>query len=497
MSGAFVLLILVLVLYSTSLLVIRFAEGELAILKQPITWFYASWILGLVILALPFYEYQERATGEVIAYICGALGSFSFGAIAATFIGKFGVTRVPSTAVEEGNSVFLEAGRLRFLMQVLLILGLVGTLLLIANTILSGSLSVAERLNSDNAAQIRTDFMNQGESRIGLLHGPATLFSGLGGLGVALVVYFLGRDKNSIDKRLRVLMYGVFAVNFLGSYVAFGSRMFAIFALIVAFLSYCFGCWASNKKVFVYKLTARRTIYIGFSGFALLALMWLSATYFLEKRVGGQSPTTLLYKTHRATFSKPLYEVIRNDQASQYLAFSASYFSTPIATLAFYLDLPADRYPGPFFGQYNFPPIARWIRRAAFIPDPLFWDAARFEIFRPLGDINFGTNVWATALRDIIADFGKIGSLIFVAFVGACAQYLVGKQRQKPTAVRSAFLVFLSIFIIFSGFVSTLFMPQVHWPLYVAFALLFTRFNIPLVKRRLIGRFQAQNMRRY
>lgn len=250
----------------------------------------------------------------------------------------------------------------------------------------------------------------------------------------------------------------------------------------MAFFSYAFGRWAEGRNALAYKLTVRRVLILGATTLSIIFGLWLSATYFLEKRVGGQSPVTLLYKTHRAKFAPPLYDLIRKDTPTQYLAFSASYFSTPIATLSFYIDLPDDRTPGPFWGQYNFPAVARWVRRITFIPDPFFWENARFEIFKPLGAINFGTNVWATSLRDLIADFGRGGSVAFLFLLGFGAQSLVSGQSARPTAVKAGLLAYLIIILLFSGFVSTLFMPQIHWPLYLSVALVFTRFNT-LVKK--------------
>lgn len=224
MTGATFLLAVVLLLYSTSMLVMRFASGTFRPVKQPITWFYLSWIVGLVMLALPMFEYQEKITGDVIAYIAGALAAFSMGAIASVFVRHELKTKIaPPIAATE------EAERLAVLTRWLLILGLIGTALLILNTQLAGTLSFADRLDAENASRIREEHMGQAASQIGPLFGPASLTSATGGLGVAFVMYFLGRGVKPARRDLKPLAIAVLALNCIGAFIAFGSRMFAVF----------------------------------------------------------------------------------------------------------------------------------------------------------------------------------------------------------------------------------------------------------------------------
>jgi hypothetical protein len=147
---------------------------------------------------------------------------------------------------------------------------------------------------------------------------------------------------------------------------------------------------------------------------------------------------------------------------------SLSYLTTPIPTLTFYLDLPEARQPGPFFGEYNFPALWRWGRRLTFTGDRFGWERARYDIFKPLGDIGFGMNVWSTMVRDLIADFGKYGALVFIALLNLLAQRVFDQQRRSPAAHQAGLLVYLRLLMVFSGLVSMLFMAQIHWPLYFA-----------------------------
>lgn len=469
MDGASWVLIVAVLLYGISVLMLRLILGQSKFVRWPLTWFYASWLVGLTILALPIFRYQEKFSEKSASYLIGALFAFSFGSIVAAFWGKKGnasILLITKRASEREYSTELS----RRWMYILLYLGFFGTLLLLVNTVLGGGLSLAERFNADNLGAIREQHMMLAESRIGFLYGPASLMSSIGGLGVAYVCYAIGSRDSGLkrDRWLFRLGLVVLILNIATGFIAFGSRIFAIFAILTAFFGYMEGRWSIGDRVMSGRLSPKGILKLSVSTLLVGAILWAGATVFLEKRVHGQDPQVLLYRTHRASFSPFLYSFTRNDLPTQYLMFSASYLSTPIPTLTFYLDLPDSRTPGPFYGEYNFPAIARWLRRLTFSGDPFAWDRARFEIFKPLGDINFGTNVWSTMLRDLLADFGRLGALGFLGILGFAAQRAYDLQENNPTLRLGAFLAYMRLLLIFAGLISILFLPQFHWALYVS-----------------------------
>lgn len=476
MDGAIWVLILALILFATILLIHHFIDVNLPLTRLPVTWFYASWLIGLFLLSMPIFKYFESFDAINGAYVVGILFAYSVGSVSAAFWGRRSKAKILSSQLSIENQSLPKISA-KFLF-VLLALGLVGTSMLMLNTVLGGSLSLADRLDSENFSAIRLEHMISTESRIGIFFGPATLMSSIGGLGVAFFFYLRGSRSEAFSglKGMYGMALLVLAINIIIGLVGFGSRMFAVFSILVAFLAFVEGRWSIGEHLILKRISLKGFIVISFSTIATLVILWFAATLFLEKRVQNQDPQSLLFRTHRASFAPTVYALTRDDKAAQYFMFSLSYLTTPIPTLTFYLDLPESRQPGPFFGEYNFPAIARWLRRLTFSGNPYSWDSARVDIFKPLGDIGFGTNVWATLVRDLIADFTKIGALIFLSVFGFFTQRVFDRQQESPSVRLAGLMVYLRLILIFAGMISILFMPQVHWSFYLAiFVVAFAR----------------------
>lgn len=471
MDGAVWVLIIAIIMFATILLIHHFVDESLPLARLPIVWFYASWLLGLFLLALPLFSYSESFNATSASYIIAILLSYSIGSVSSAFWGRQLINeRMKKQHLRNANSLPSIPQKWIF---TLLFMGLIGTSLLMLNTLLGGSLSLTDRFDADNFAAIRIEHMVSAESRIGRLYGPATLMSSIGGLGVAFIFYLRGSRSFILSSfnRMYTVALIVLACNIIIGLVGFGSRMFAVFSILIAFLAFAEGRWAIGERLIVKKLSFKRLFILVLSSVLALSILWAAATIFLEKRVQNQDPHSLLFRTHRASFSPSLYELTRDDKTIQYFMFSVSYLTTPIPTLVFYLDLSEARQPGPFFGEYNFPALARWSRRLTFSGDPNSWNRARYEIFKPLGDIGFGMNVWATLVRDLIADFTKFGALIFLGAFGFMAQRVFDRQREAPSMRLAGLLVYIRLILIFAGMISVLFMPQVHWSFYLAILL--------------------------
>lgn len=471
MEGAFGVLLISIVLYAFTLLVHRFIEGSWVVVRLPDTWFYASWLIGLTILTLPIFKYSESFNGITATYLIAVLSVFSLGGIAAAFWGK----EVASSWAK--NKRRIEPVKIeRYsvgLLYFLLVIGVIGTTLLTINSVLSGTLSLSERFDSSNFSALRAEHMLAQESRIGPLYGPAGVMSAFGSLAIAYIYFLKGsRDVCVLKSRwLDRLSTIVLLLNFVAGFIAFGSRTFSVFGLVVAFCGFSEGRWAIGERLIVRRLSIREFIAIAGATVAVLVALWISATVFLQYRVQNQDPMRVMYTTHRAVLHPFSSEIVRDDKALEYFMLSLSYLSTPIPTLVFYLDLPENRQPGPFLGEYEFPALWRWGRRLTFNVDPLSWENARLDLFKPLGDIGFGTNVFATMARDLMADFTKIGALIFLGFLGFISQRVYDKQRNMPTMRRAGLLIYIRMLLAASGFFSFLFQPQFHWPLYLSIVL--------------------------
>ena len=190
MDGAIWVLLVSLLLFAMSHLVHRLIDGHWLLARLPITWFYASWLVGLTLLSLPLFKYFESFSKETAAYLVGVLFSFSVGSVVAAFWANRHTSS--NQMMHATKSAAAQVGVSTRLLFTLLALGLIGTSLVLVNALLGGNLSIAERLDASNFAMLRSDAMGAAESHIGLLFGPASLMSAIGSLGVAYVFYLRG-----------------------------------------------------------------------------------------------------------------------------------------------------------------------------------------------------------------------------------------------------------------------------------------------------------------
>jgi hypothetical protein len=257
MAGAFWVLLVALLLYGTTLLMHRFIDGRWMALRLPVSWFYLSWVLGLLLLSLPLFKYTETFSGTSAAYVLGVMMAFSVGTVAAAFWGRR--PRARNAQAPKPVAVSNEAAASTRLVGLLMAAGIVGTGLVLLNALLGGTLSFADRYNADNFSAIRAEHMTLGRSNIGPLFGPANLMSAVGSLGVAYVMYL--RGARALGTGLRTWLFplalGVLACNLIVGFVGFGSRMFAVFAMLVAYIAFVEGRWSIGERIITKRLTFR------------------------------------------------------------------------------------------------------------------------------------------------------------------------------------------------------------------------------------------------
>lgn len=464
MNNASLVLIAMLLLCAVFSLAGRLIVGAQASWRAPLGWFYSFWLLGTLLLALPIFHYSEEFSPGGFGYLMAVLTAYSIGDMVASFIHASRVRRVDHR-VEKKRVI--ERARLERVLFVVIVLATLGIFLLIANSVLGSGLGIGDRLNLENAKMVRAAQMSGDESHIGPLFGPATLISAMGGVAVSFVMFVQGYGNGKLSARVRFAAYTWIGVWAFAGMIMFGSRMSALFAIMLPLFGYSEGRWAAGRR-FQWGAVAGRTWKLLLVAPFVLALMWFSATYFLEKRVGGQDAERLLFSTHRAYLTADAHAAVSDSTTTKYFLLSLSYFSTPLPTLEFYLDLPDSRAPGPLWGEYDFPAVARWIRRFTFNDDPTAWDEARLEVFRPLSDFGYGTNVWATLARDLVADFGRLGAVLSFMLLGYMAQSLYLRQSRDVAPQAAILSVYLRIIVIFSGLVSVIYLPIIQWGLLAA-----------------------------
>lgn len=470
MKGAGILLALLLLQYGFTALMLRVASGRWSILSQPITWLYSCWFLGLALLALPLYRYEESVTMVSGGLMLATLLAFSLGTVLLEFIDKKRSLET-TTPKRKLPSYFIPG---------LLGLGVAGGALLILNAYLTGGLTLTERLDGSNAALIREAFMNSSESRIGPLFGPASTAYNLGFGALIIYAAYAGSIgwKAAKEQRLVFLASAAFVLTSSVFSIFFaGGRITIVLLILMASLAYYGGHKIRQRSAVHTEITPARRKYQKILISAITATLlstglWYSSTSFLENRTASAEPESLLFSTHRARFSEETEQIAFKSKDIGYALFTLSYISTPIPTYLYYLDLPKTRRVEPQWGQYSFPVIARYALRITGQFTPLYWDNARAEAFRPLADMNLGANVWATLNRDLLVDFGKVGTFVFMFALGVICQYIFKRERESSNTKWTPISALLKLLLLFSGLTSLLYMNQFAWPLYLCIAVL-------------------------
>jgi hypothetical protein len=457
MDGALLVLFFVCAQLLLTLAILRFAPRAGPVQREPVFWFYSVWVLSLVLLALPVYKYPEKFTTFSGLYLCGFLGAYSVGVILrACFVPD------PKSWVEVDHK---DSDGLEMLT---LICGVVGTLLLCANSYLGSGLSLSERIFSGTAQIIREQYLLQTENKIGPLLTFSNPMAALGVIGLSIFSYKKGNGAPSRGQLVIALVVLYVSAQLVFSIFFVSARFHALYLGLVVLFSYRLGVSRIKTKSSIFAISGRRILVVSALSFLLAGVGWHMSTGYVGERVGDVGPDKVLENTHRAVFDPIVHEVVADSDDAKYFLFTLSYITTPIPTLVYYLNLPESQMPGPFYGEYNFPFFARIVRRLTGNNNPISWEQARVEIFQPLAARRNGTNVWPTMARDVISDFGYIGALMFCAFFGYASQGVHRKASLTGRAEAVSLDVLLKIVGMFSGLISILILPNIHWAIYVA-----------------------------
>jgi hypothetical protein len=155
------------------------------------------------------------------------------------------------------------------------------------------------------------------------------------------------------------------------------------------------------------------------AGIVVVALVgvWYFAVPYLTTREGARTnPVSVLAETQRAELRPSLARAAADKPALGIAFVSLGYFTSPVATLSFYVQ--QDEIPGPLWGAYSFPLPDRTVAKFRGTSTPDRWLKTREKVFMPLEKAGYFPNVWATWLRDLLADFGYLGAILFSAVFG-------------------------------------------------------------------------------
>ena len=423
---------------------------------SPSVWLLVPWVLASGLYALPIIVHRERLELEHVGYIASCLFAYTVGASFAYF-----KTAPVGPAYEYNNNLELNISRRQ--LTGLAIAGLVGNMFALYDNIIVTGISLKDRLLGTGLNAARE--MNF-SAQIQQVVGPYHLLEPLGGLGLIYILCYLSirfsNEKSEPASRLHfwLLITTILSMT-VNSLLVSGGRMALILLALVLWLAVLLD---RNKTVFRWlrrRGGGQRFGVLALSAVLTVVVLTALATVYVQKRSGQQSPYLALYLAHRADVEPWVYSATRGMPLTQYGVFSVSYATTPIATLSLYLDLPPQRMPGPFFGQYNFPGIAdRIVKRIDKDYFRLWWDA-RLELFQPMTRDGYGGNVWSTLLRDLAADVGWRVVPLVMFMLGVFTSSAVAGAYRTSNPFKAALAIALLCISAFSVFHSIIYIVTI------------------------------------
>lgn len=433
------------------------------------TWFALTWVVGAILLALPIYLYPEQFTESALIYVIAIHTCFAAGGTAALVfpIARRGVSDRPLVLTKK-------------LLLILLLLGIFGQTVKTMDSYLSSSFGFFERLDVSNLKVLKEEYVDPTRaSAFGNVAIQMSLvFTGAG--QVALIAFAFGYFRRQpwarSSRLLRNLAFVfVFSMGF-SAWFGDGSRLGLVMAALMVCLPLYMRTSSSHEPPRVKKpLTPRKLLIFG----AVVSGVLFLSVVFLGGRIGGVDAFLVLKYTHRATIDPVTMDLVGDDAVLRALVLQASYLTTGLPTLSYYLGFPNWPFT-PGFGAMNFGP--------AFILFGRFFGYESAQIQQtyihmgaPLVDAGYYANIWATMTRELLVDFGSAGALAFYFFLGFLANRLRMNYVVNGTIEVGVLWTLVRIQLIWSGLHSLMYHQYFGYALLVAVALYML---LPFAKRR-------------
>lgn len=431
---------------------------------NPAAIYCAGWFFQFLLLALPIFNFLE--TPDFMSFI------FLILIVIAVPLGVYiaDITKIRKKNIT--NSVNLPIARREWLLyKWCALLGILGQVAIIVDIQVTSTMSLSERFLNVTIADVRGEnFERLNDSVAGPLAQLESVLSPLSWLTLILAIYFYIREKqyfedaklnitNKIARRIKITIFLAF-VNFflivINSVFIFGGRINIIFAILMAIFSYAIIKLNRNYQPKKISLKFKKYLIIFLITIGIIA----GALSMGSARQQSENVEYLLYAGHRATFAPEIRNTVIGNQGLGYFLLALSYFTVPVPTLLIYLKLP--EHPGPYFGQYSFPLIARLVYRITGDNDSQAWIKIRREIFSPLESRGYFGNVWPTIARDLIADFTHFGAIIFLVLLGFFSQLVWRSAKLGKSSSSVSLYALLILILAFSPFVNIIYISIIH-----------------------------------
>jgi oligosaccharide repeat unit polymerase len=232
---------------------------------------------------------------------------------------------------------------------------------------------------------------------------------------VGAILYLISISKNVKRRRYRSVLFScILMFVFIVDSLFLSAGRFEIIFILLGMIIY-----AAVTKAVSFSKILKSPAFV--SVFALIAI------YIFLIFPSQRNPDLLgneqqyLSKISDAEFSSTV--VYLSDEVgmtyAKSFAYNLGYFSEPIHKLDFFIRN-SDIASWGYMGEYNFVFFKRaW---TAVFGGATEWVGVRLRIADILSGYGLSINPWSTGYRDVIIDFGYIGSFVFILFLGYVSQ---------------------------------------------------------------------------
>jgi len=407
-------------------------------------------------MTIPIFHYRVGYSVSADMFVAASLFAVT--------VGYFVIRHEPIESPASSSNIRGEA----IVANWLALLGIIGSLLLLADARSRGTqVSLSYLLN--NLSTIRAavfDNLAQTTSHtavVGSYLAPCSFLS-------IIAAAKLGRAGGRL---LTFLASTSFVLVAIAGLFVYGGRtvLFCVISLLGISL------YLGGKRIFT--VTPKRLI------LAVLVVVgvWYFSVSWLNTREGKINTEAILLNTQRAEYRPWIAPIARRNDAVGTALISLGYFSSPLPTLSFYVQQPSR--PGPFWGGYSYPLAARTLGKLTGQYGPERWFQIRAEIFAPLESAGYAGNVWGTWLRDLLVDFGYVGTVLYCFVFGAFMAW-VRNHFERTGELHYHYLEVLACFTLaFGAFQSVVWYTFMANAFFVAVAIMLAVRARPSLDKRL------------
>ena len=449
--------------------------------------FTLPWVVGAIAYLLPLFVYREPLELRHVAFIALCHLAVFVGAMTVRFLSGGASPSLIHGAPAAVNPMVPDSGKL---LWGLALAGLMGQVLICAGGMMSGEVSLIDRLSGDALEQTRLNNFLIGQ--VADAGGPFVRFNFLGSAAFVFLFMYVGGSVGRAEisatgkKALRlVALVGGLLIIFNALFIRGGRMELALLVMGCGFAALL----DEDRHFFnaARRWVGRARVFWAVVAIALsLSLVWYLATGFTKSRIGTASAYAAMEQYHRAKPSAWLEQATGGNASLEFAALNLSYLTVPTVTLGYYYDLPESLFPGPFFGQYNFTgPVTFAMRRVGLRDEQHTLQDIRLEVTRDLRMRGYGDNVWSTVLRDLALDVGWWGIPPTLLIVAGLIQKLLLRVGRTERGVLVALAPLMILFLVFSAAHSLFVLESFAVALYMC--LLITGWQF------VEGRFQARH----